>query len=264
MKVSVVTISFNQSAHLRAALDSVLAQQGVDIEYIVVDGGSDDGSRELILEYKDRLSHIVFERDEGPADGLNKGLQLATGDIFYYLNSDDEIEPGAFAEAADIFGKTNVDVLYGNGLIIDDQGKIIRSVYSAAKFTPNLYVHGLAVIVQQAAFIRMGAIRQVGGFNRGNRSSWDGEAFFKLALEGYQFRRVWRKWGRFRVYPTSLSGSGKIRTQLVADHERLRAEAGLAAWSRPRRLLARVVTRVGDWRRWLSYGQGRFRPDGLR
>src|SRR3546814_9345633 len=95
MRFSVVTISYNQAKFLRRAIDSVLNQSGVDLEYIVVDPGSSDDSRAIIDSYGDRIGHRVYEPDQGPADGLNKGFAHATGDIYYYLNSDVTVELGA-------------------------------------------------------------------------------------------------------------------------------------------------------------------------
>jgi len=94
MKFSIVTISYNQAQFLEKAILSVLNQEGVGLEYIVVDPGSTDGSREIIERYRDRFGHVVFEKDHGPADGLNKGFQYATGDVYGYLNSDDVLLPG--------------------------------------------------------------------------------------------------------------------------------------------------------------------------
>src|SRR5436305_15203748 len=103
MKFSVVTISFNQAQFIERALRSVLEQQGVDVEYIIVDPGSTDGSREIINRFRDRLSHVILEKDSGAADGLNHGFARATGDIYCYLNSDDEFLPGAFSVVQSYF-----------------------------------------------------------------------------------------------------------------------------------------------------------------
>ncbi len=89
MKISIVTLSFNQCAFLREALESVLQQGYPDLEYIVIDPGSTDGSRELIQSYASGIAHMVFEPDKGASDGLRKGFALATGDICGFLNSDD-------------------------------------------------------------------------------------------------------------------------------------------------------------------------------
>ena len=93
MKISIVTVSFNQADYLEQAIRSVVEQDYSDIEYIVVDAGSTDGSREIIE--RDRIATVVFEPDREPADGLNKGFARATGDIFGYINADDAYLPGA-------------------------------------------------------------------------------------------------------------------------------------------------------------------------
>ena len=108
MKFSVVTISFNQIEFLEEALKSVFCQKGVEIEFIVVDPGSTDGSRELIDRYREQIDHVLFEPDAGPADGLNKGFALATGDIYCYLNSDDVFETDAFRRVADFLLETPI------------------------------------------------------------------------------------------------------------------------------------------------------------
>jgi Glycosyltransferases involved in cell wall biogenesis len=223
-KLSVVTISYNQAPYLRRCIESVLGQTGVDVEYIVVDPGSTDGSREIIREYSDRIARTIFEPDAGPADGLNKGLAASTGDYFYYLNSDDMVAPGAFAEAVQLLDATGVDVVYGNGLVIDEDDKVIRRLVSAPRMTPRLYARGLAVVVQQSTFLRTAKLREIGGFNVENRTCWDGEVLFDLACRGATFRRVWRDWGLFRIYPESISGSGRLIPAYERDQQRMAAK----------------------------------------
>jgi glycosyltransferase involved in cell wall biosynthesis len=86
-KVSIVTISYNQCAFLERAIQSVLAQNYPEVEYIVVDPGSTDGSRDIIERYRSRISKLILEPDKGPVDGLNKGFSVATGEIYGYLNA---------------------------------------------------------------------------------------------------------------------------------------------------------------------------------
>jgi glycosyltransferase involved in cell wall biosynthesis len=221
-KFSIVTISFNQAEFLPRAIESVISQKNVDLDYIVVDPGSSDGSREIIERYKRHFSHIILDPDRGPADGLNKGLAAASGDYFGYLNSDDELTPGALEKAASAFAKyPSADVVYGNGLAVDEHGKQLRRLVSASPFSPKLYAWGLAVIIQQAAFVRTGALKAIGGFNVENRTCWDGEAFLDIALAGGRFRRVWDTWGLFRIHRGSISGSGRLNEQYREDCERL-------------------------------------------
>lgn len=262
--ISVVTISYNQAEFLSRAIESVIAQTGVEIEYIILDPGSSDGSRDIIERYKNHFDHIVLEADTGPADALNRGLALSTGKFFYYLNSDDEVEPGAFREALEIIGRDDrTDVLYSNGVAIDENGEIIRKIYSSRNFTPKLYAAGLSVIVQQSAFIRTETLRRIGGFNVTNRTCWDGEAFFDIANSGGKFQRVWKFWGRFRIYATSISGSGSFEERIRADHKRISEKIG-ADYSEPlaraKKLIMWATERLMDYRRWSSYAAGRFRP----
>ncbi len=89
MKISIVTLSFNQKQFLEEALQSVLGQKYPELEYIVVDPGSTDGSREMLDLYKGQLTELILEPDRGAADGLNKGFSRSTGDVLGFLNADD-------------------------------------------------------------------------------------------------------------------------------------------------------------------------------
>jgi glycosyltransferase involved in cell wall biosynthesis len=221
-RFSVVTLSFNQAAFLERALDSVLAQSGVDLEYIVIDPGSTDGSREILDRYRHRIAHLVFEPDTGPGDGLNKGLRHATGEFFAYLNADDELAPGALAEAVTALRRwPSVDVVYGLGAIIDAQGRRMRTVAPPKFFSAQLYALGGAYIVQQASFMRTEALRQAGGFNPDNRTCWDGEAFVEMSLAGSRFRRIWKELGLFRIHDASITGSGRLNTRYLEDQRRI-------------------------------------------
>ena len=96
-----------------------------------MDPGSTDNSREIIEHYGDRIGHIVFEKDQGPADGLNKGFAKATGEIFGYLNADDLLEPGALEKAGAFFERhPNVDVICGHCWITDPDDKRLRRAWS--------------------------------------------------------------------------------------------------------------------------------------
>lgn len=122
-KISVVTPSFRQSEFLPATIESVLSQDYPDFEYIVIDGGSDDGSREILETYSDHLAYWVSEPDRGQVDAINKGLARATGDILCYLNSDDLMMPGTLAAVADVYdGNPGADLFHGRCVTIDETG----------------------------------------------------------------------------------------------------------------------------------------------
>lgn len=247
---SVVTISFNQAQFLERAIESVLAQEGVDIEYIVIDPGSTDGSREIIERYHDRLSTVIFEPDAGPADGLNKGLALSSGDFFYYLNSDDRVRPNAFKEAAEEFhNNPHLDVVYANGYATDENDNIVRKIYSDRKPTTLTYALGVSVFVQQSTFFRTRALRDVGGFNVDNRCCWDGELMFNLMSARKNIKRVWRFWSEFRIYGSSITGSDRLKADIASAHARIGSRYEFIGQLRPAvRTVTYLRSRLTDFR----------------
>jgi glycosyltransferase involved in cell wall biosynthesis len=205
VKISLVTISFNQARYLEQAIQSVLDQDYPDIEYIVVDPGSTDSSRDIIERYRRRISNVIFERDEGPADGLNRGFAGATGDIYGYLNSDDILLPGAISRVVRAFcSHPGADLIYGHGYVIDDTGAVLRRCRSD-RFNLRRSAYGNSVIMQQATFWRRDAFLAAQGFNAANRLSWDGEFWIDLALAGRHFHRLDAYLACFRAHEESIT-----------------------------------------------------------
>lgn len=221
MKFSVVTISFNQRQYLEEALRSVLEQDYPAIEYIVVDPGSTDGSRALIESYRNRLAQVIFEPDQGAAEGLNKGFTYASGDVFAFLNSDDVLLPGAVRSVARVFEQNPAcDIVMGNGYTVDAGGKRIRGI-RAAGFTLPRYFYGGATWLQQATFFRREAFAGVGGFNVNNRSCWDGELVVDMVRQGARVKYLNQDLAHFRIHPKSITGSRRHSEMMRADAERM-------------------------------------------
>jgi len=122
-RITIITPSYNQAAYLEQTIASVLDQGYPNLEYIIIDGGSTDGSVEIIRKFEDRIAYWVSEKDRGQAHAINKGIQRATGDIIAYLNSDDYYLDGTLARVADWFSRhPNVDLLHGRCRVVDQDG----------------------------------------------------------------------------------------------------------------------------------------------
>lgn len=226
MKISVVTISFNQCRFLKQCIDSVVSQRkelstiGVDLEYIVVDPGSTDGSRDLIESYGDEIIKI-FERDSGPANGLNIGFSNATGDVGCFLNSDDVFMPKSLLHVATAFkDNRDVDVIMGDGYFIDQFGKKTNKIYST-EFSVKNYAYGAISFIQQSIFFKLEPFNRVGGFNEGNGTCWDGELFLDMAISNCKFKLIRKDLGLFRLHEEGITGSGRLTEKYLIDHQRL-------------------------------------------
>lgn len=223
MKISIVTISYNQRKYLQECIDSVLSQGYPNLEYIVVDPGSTDGSRELIASYGDRI-HQIFEPDTGPANGLNSGFSIARGEILGFINSDDTLLPGALAAVEAAFADGACDVVTGMGYRTNGEG-IRTGQIIPSRFTPWLYVHGAVSLFQQGTFFRSSYYHEAGGFNEDNHTCWDGELFLDMALAGARFKLIHSQIATFRIHDASISGSGRLIPAYQRDSARLFAKA---------------------------------------
>ncbi|MBN1827530.1 MAG: glycosyltransferase [Deltaproteobacteria bacterium] len=133
IKISVVTPSFNQSQFIGRTIESVLNQQGAfELEYLVMDGGSTDGTLEILKSYEPRL-RWKSEKDRGQSDAINKGFAAASGDILAWLNSDDAYEPGALDRVAETFKTADCQWCFGNCRIIDENDREIRKLVTRYK-----------------------------------------------------------------------------------------------------------------------------------
>lgn len=178
-RISVITPSYNQAAYIEQAILSVLSQGYFDLEYIVIDGGSTDGSVEIIKKYQDRLSYWVSEPDGGQADGINKGWRMATGDVIAYLNSDDLLEAGALGRISEIYMQhPGARLIYGDCRVINKNGEFI-----GAK-TPENYTRETLLMCkslpQPSVFISRQVLDEVGILDVSLRYALDWAFFLKV------------------------------------------------------------------------------------
>ena len=144
VKVSIITVVFNGAKYIRSAIQSILSQDYDNIEYIVIDGGSIDGTVDIVKEYQDKISVFISEPDEGIYDAMNKGIALATGNVIGILNSDDfYIDEFVIEKVVKEFEEKNVDSVYADLVYVEPKNlnKTVR-YYDSSKFNPSKFSYG--------------------------------------------------------------------------------------------------------------------------
>lgn len=199
--VSIVTPSFNQAAYLEATLRSVLEQAYAPIEYIVMDGGSHDGSVELLQRYAPRLSYWQSGPDGGFGDAIAEGFARSHGEILAYLNSDDLLAPDAVEHAVRALGlHPAADLVYGHRACIDAAGQLLYLRPSPPWLAGGVF--NSLILPQETCFWRRSAYEAVGGIRRDLRFAIDYDLFSRLAQRG-RIRREPAIWGFFRKHAAS-------------------------------------------------------------
>lgn len=167
MKISIITVCFNAEAHIDETLRSVVMQDHRDIEHIVVDGGSTDGTMAKVQRYREVIAHVVSEQDKGVYDAMNKGLRLATGEVVAFVNAGDMIaRRDVLTAMAKEFALDNADVIYGDALMVDpeDITKVKRfwkgGDYDRENFRKGWMPPHLGTYIRRSAYQRLGLFRE--------------------------------------------------------------------------------------------------------
>jgi glycosyltransferase involved in cell wall biosynthesis len=206
-----VTVCLNQAGSIESALRSVLDDQTGPVEYIVVDGGSTDGTVEIIERYRSRLAYFVSEPDRGQAHALNKGFAQATGDIIGWLNADDLLLPGVLKLVRNLFGRDEFDVLCGACQYEYPDGRV-RTHRVTDRELGHLVVYD--PIHQPSCFWRRGLQEKVGGLDEGLEFGMDWDLWLKLARAGARFTTIDDVLSVYRVTGINkTSVGGKRRNQ---------------------------------------------------
>ena len=202
--VSIITPSYNQARYLEKTIQSVLSQDYANIEYIIVDGGSTDGSREIIERYASRLARWVSEPDRGQTDAINKGFARAQGEILAWLNSDDTYLPHAITEAAAfLVAHPQAGMVYGDANLVDESGEVIGR-FPARQTDYRRLMRGYVHIPQQASFFRADLWRKVGPLDPSFFFAMDYDLWVRLARRSSLVYHP-RLWANFRLHKAGKS-----------------------------------------------------------
>jgi glycosyltransferase involved in cell wall biosynthesis len=204
-RISIVTPSYNQAQFVEWTVRSVFDQRYPDLEYIFMDGGSNDGTVERLAPYRARFAHFQSARDDGQSAAIAAGFERATGDILGYLNSDDVLLPGTLNFVADYFERhPEVDFIYGHRAIIDE-GNVVRGHWILPRHSTFL-MRRWDLIPQESCFWRRSLFERGGNVDPRMRFAMDYDLFVRYMSTGI-FRRVARFLAAFRIHGASKTSS---------------------------------------------------------
>lgn len=206
--ISIVTPSYNQGKYIEETIRSVLLQDYPNLEYIVMDGGSTDGTVEILRKYEPFLSYIYIGRDEGQAAAIKAGFDRATGEILAWLNSDDRYLPGAFQTVATYFAQDR-RIAFANSDVnlIDENSSVIKRMFVSRPsrvVTANLGTHSWP---QQGCFWRKWAYEKAGGLDPSFEFTMDRDLFLRITAIGRAGRIPGPPLGEFRIHGEAKSST---------------------------------------------------------
>jgi glycosyltransferase involved in cell wall biosynthesis len=233
MKFTIITPNKNGGRFLEETIRSVISQKktGVDLEYLVIDGGSTDDSIKIIRSYEQDISQIISEPDRGPVSAINKGLRLASGEIVAWLNADDRYHPGALKRIAEMMAAHPDKALcFGACRIIDEEGREIRRGITRFKeaffpFSSRFTIQCLNYISQPAMFFRRSALEAAGYLREDMVAAWDYDFILRLWRRGGAAYVQGAPLADFRWHPGSISAR-KFAVQFKEEFDTAARDAG--------------------------------------
>lgn len=214
--VSIVTPSFNQGGFIGETIDSVLTQDYPRIEYLIVDGGSTDGTLDILKRYDGRLSW-VSEPDRGQSDAINKGWRKSRGDIIAWLNADDLYRPGALRKVVAFFQEhPHIDLVYGDCEYLDEQGADVELPPIQSADRVQLIISPYSIIAQPATFLRRRVLETVGYLDETLHLVMDLEYWLRVATR-HDIAHLPECLAAFRLH----GGAKTNRRSAIVTEERL-------------------------------------------
>jgi glycosyltransferase involved in cell wall biosynthesis len=224
-RISIVTPSYNQGDFIRYTIESILAQDYPHFEYWVIDGGSTDGTVAILQEYEhDERFHWISEPDQGQSNALNKGIARCNGDIFYWLNSDDVMLPGALRQVAATWTSlSQPGIIYGLARLIDQDGTDLGYCpLQKANLTIKEIVGLRKMLMQPATFVPMATVHAVGGIDETLHYTMDLDLWIKIA-QRVPITYIPHDLCQFRIHSSSKTIS--LSTKFIRDVEQALSHA---------------------------------------
>lgn len=205
-KISIVTVSFNQGQFIEDNIQSVINQNYPNIEHIIIDAGSTDGTLDILKKY-DKHLNWVSEPDKGQSDGLNKGFKKATGEIIGWFNSDDRVAPGALHKVARFFMENPGEIaVVGDQVIIDEEGCVLEIIKSRSYSFDYLVNHAKG-ITQNSTFFKEIIFKKIGFLNEDLHYAMDRDLFIRIA-EIKTIPYLSESLGEFRIQKDAKTAQG--------------------------------------------------------
>jgi glycosyltransferase involved in cell wall biosynthesis len=243
MKVSIITVVYNGEKTIKDTIKSVMAQNYPDIEHIIIDGASTDGTMAVIQSYSERIAKVVSESDQGIYDAMNKGIKLATGEIVGILNSDDfYASPDVISTVVKQFEVNQCDSVFGDLIFVkpDDLDQVVR-YYSSAKFHPNQFAVGW-MPAHPTFFVKRWAYERYGLFKTDYQIASDYELLTRfLARHQLSYSYISKVMVKMRAGGVSTKN---LRSNWVLNREIVRGCAENGIQTNMMRVLSKYFTKV--------------------
>ena len=243
MKVSIITVSFNSAKTIADTIESVLNQDFPDIEYIIVDGHSSDGTVNVIRQYEDRISKWISEKDQGMYDAMNKGIAMATGDVIGILNSDDVyINQHVVSDLINLLEKQNAQVVFADLILVDQENRnrVLR-YYDSSHFHPKKFRYGW-MPAHPTVFVRRELYQAVGPFAIDYQIAADYEMLIRmLAIHKAPYAYLAKPVVRMRAGGASTSG---ISRNWILNREIVRACKANGIYSNMAMLMLKIPAKL--------------------